>query len=57
MELRATFGAGGYQGKATFIRAISLSRRNAGTSATLVQVGSKWVLQGEKQGERRWLAS
>jgi hypothetical protein len=45
--LTSTFGAGGLKGKATFIRAIQLTRGAAGTSATLVQQKGRWVLRGE----------
>ena len=50
VKLDATFGAGGFQGKATFIRAITLTRKSVGTSATLVQQGNKWVLKGGLRG-------
>jgi hypothetical protein len=48
-KLTVTFGAGGLKGKATFIRALQFSRKGVGSSATLVQVGKKWVLRGEWQ--------
>ncbi|KAI3423403.1 hypothetical protein D9Q98_010620, partial [Chlorella vulgaris] len=44
-KLTVTFGAGGLKGKATFIRALQFSRKGVGSSATLVQVGKKWVLR------------
>jgi hypothetical protein len=48
--LTSTFGAGGLSGKATFIRAIQLTRKGVGTSATLVQQqNGRWLLRGELQ--------
>lgn len=46
-KLSTTFAAGGYSGKATFIRAVQLTRGSLGASATLVKVNNRWVLKGE----------
>ncbi|KAL4443654.1 hypothetical protein ABPG75_011391 [Micractinium tetrahymenae] len=48
--LAALFGAGGPTGKATFIRAITLSRGPNRTSATLARLGASWVLQVTANG-------
>ncbi|KAI3431532.1 hypothetical protein D9Q98_004582 [Chlorella vulgaris] len=44
-KLSTTFAAGGYSGKATFIRAVQLTRGSLGASATLVKVNNRWVLK------------
>lgn len=67
-KLTALFGAGGTDGKATFIRAITLTKTGAGaggSTASLALVGSEWVLSGERLAPavavgaeavlRRWL--
>ena len=46
-RLNSLFGAGGRDGTATFIRSITFLRGTNKVTASLVNIGKDWVLQGE----------
>jgi hypothetical protein len=45
-RLDCTFGAGGFGGKATFVRAIKFTRGTDRVTAVLAKAGKQWVLTG-----------
>ncbi|KAL4433924.1 hypothetical protein ABPG75_000365 [Micractinium tetrahymenae] len=51
VRLDSTFGAGGPDGKATFIRALTFTRGLVRVTATLSKPGAAWVLQVTANGQ------